>query len=56
MFYEILLITFGIYLEQNYNLPSISLNLRRLQTQFSNNEQSENFFQDLFNSLLNKKK
>lgn len=60
MFYEIFFILVGVYLEQNYNLPSIALNLRRLQTQFSKNEQGnnqgENFLQDFYKSLFNKKK
>jgi hypothetical protein len=59
MFYEIFLILFGVYLEQNYNLPSIAINLRRLQNQFSkneSNEQGENFLHDFFESLFNKKK
>lgn len=58
MFYEILLIVLGIYLEQNYQLPSIKLNLRRLQTQFSKNEkvnQEENLLTDLY-KLFSKKK
>lgn len=60
MFYEIFLIIFGIYLEQTYHLPSIALNLRRLQTQYQEqyqgNEQGENFLPDFLNLLLNNKK
>lgn len=60
MFYEIFLILVGVYVEQNYHLPSISINLRRLQTQYQgndkSNEQGENFLHDFFKSLFNKKK
>lgn len=64
MFYEIFFILVGVYFEQNYNLPSIALNLRRLQIQYQRqnqgndqgNDQGENFLQDFFKSLFNKKK
>jgi hypothetical protein len=57
MFYEIFFILVGVYLEQNYNLPSIALNLRRIQTQYQRqNDQGENFLRDLYKSLFNKKK
>jgi hypothetical protein len=60
MFYEIFLILVGVYLEQNYHLPSIALNLHRIQRQYQRqnqgNEQGENFLQDLYKSLFSKKK
>lgn len=59
MFYEILLITLGIYLEQNYQLPSITLNLRRLQIQFSKNEninQQGNLLTDFYKKFFFSKK
>ena len=57
MFYEIFLILVGIYLEQNYQLPSIKLNLSRLQSQFNkDNTQDENMLTDFYKSLFSKKK
>lgn len=57
MFYEIFLILVGVYIEQNYHLPSIALNLHRLQTQYqelyqNGNEQGENFLQDFLQDFF----
>lgn len=54
MFYEIFFILVGIYLEQNYHLPSITVTLLTIQSQFSKNEnneqndQGENFLRNFY--------
>lgn len=65
MFYEIFLITLGIYIEQTYKLPLLSniiakiknanLDTYKKDDNDNNNNQGENFLNDLYKSFFTKK-